>query len=119
MELGRTGVWSGALRFGDRGQALDAAQELEELGYGALWVPGGVGGDIFESVDALLGATTRVPVATGIVNLWMHTAEETAAAHAHLTAAHPDRFLLGLGVSHRPLVDAQSPGRYQAPLAAT
>ncbi len=118
MELGRTGVWSGALRFGDRGEALDAARELEELGYGTLWVPGGVGGDIFESVAALLEATTHVPVATGIVNLWMHTANETAAAHARLTAEHPDRFLLGLGVSHGPLVDAQTPGRYRAPLAA-
>ena len=117
MELGPVGIWSGALRFGDRGEAGDAARELEELGYGAVWIPGGAGGDIFDAVAVLLDATTRVTVATGIVNLWMHTPSETATAHARLTGAHPDRFLLGLGVSHAPLVDAQEPGRYRAPLA--
>jgi probable F420-dependent oxidoreductase len=118
MELGPIGIWSAALRYGDRGEAGAAARELEELGFGTLWVPGGAGGDIFSAVGALLEATTRVTVATGIVNLWMHTAAETAAEHARLTRAHPDRFLLGLGVSHAPLVDAQAPGRYRAPLAA-
>jgi len=119
MDLGPVGVWSAALRYGDRGEAGAAARELEELGYGTLWVPGGVGGDIFDAVAGLLDATTRVSVATGIVNLWMHPPSETAGAHARLTQAHPDRFLLGIGVSHAPLVDAQTPGRYRAPLAAT
>jgi len=81
-------------------------------------VPGGAGGDVFDAVGALLDATSRVTVATGIVNLWMHSPSETAGAHARLTEAHPDRFLLGIGVSHAPLVDAQEPGRYRAPLAA-
>ncbi len=118
MELGRLGVWSGALRYGDRGAAREATAELEELGYGAAWLPGGVGGDIFDAADALLGATTRMVVATGIVNLWMHEAAETAARHAALVGAHPGRFLLGLGVSHQPLVDANDPGRYRRPLEA-
>jgi len=118
MDLGAVGVWSAALRYGDRGEAVVAARELEELGYGTLWVPGGAGGDVFDAAGALLDATSRVTVATGIVNLWMHSPSETAGAHARLTEAHPDRFLLGIGVSHAPLVDAQEPGRYRAPLAA-
>ena len=119
MELGRFGVWSAALRYGDRGEARDAAAELETLGYGTLWLPGGIGGDIFDAVKALLDATRRVALATGIVNLWMHDVAEVATAHAQLTSAHPDRFLLGLGVSHALLVDANHPGRYRRPLAAT
>jgi probable F420-dependent oxidoreductase len=67
----------------------------------------------------VLDATRRVVVAPGIVNLWMHAASETAAAHHHLTREHPDRFLLGLGVSHAALVDAGHPGRYRHPRAAT
>jgi probable F420-dependent oxidoreductase len=118
VELGQLGVWSGALRYGDRAPAREAAAELEELGYGAAWLPGGVGGDIFDAVEALLGASTRMVVATGIVNLWMHDPAETAARYAGIAAAQPERFLLGLGVSHRPLVDANDPGRYQHPLAA-
>jgi probable F420-dependent oxidoreductase len=48
--------------------------------------------------------------------VWMHEPAETAARHAGIVAAHPGRFLLGLGVSHRPLVDANNPGRYRRPL---
>jgi probable F420-dependent oxidoreductase len=118
MDLGPIGIWSAALRYGDRAEAGAAAHELEQLGFGALWVPGGAGGDIFDGAAALLDATTTIPVATGILNLWMHTAAETAGGHARLTRAHPDRFLLGIGVSHAPLVDAQEAGRYRAPLAA-
>ena len=74
MELSGTGVWSGALRYGDRGDINEAAAELEALGYSAIWVPGGAGGDIFGDCSALLEATERVPVATGILNIWMHEA---------------------------------------------
>jgi len=114
---GGFGIWSAALRYGDRSEARDAAAELETLGYSVLWLPCGVGGDIFDASGALLDATTTAVVATGIVNVWMHDAAETAAAHHQLVGAHPGRFLLGLGVSHRPLVDHDAPGRYREPLA--
>ncbi|WP_030172369.1 LLM class F420-dependent oxidoreductase [Spirillospora albida] len=117
MELSGTGVWSQQLRYGDRAEAADAAAELEELGYTALWVPD-VGGPLFDAVGDLLAATRRAVVATGILNLWMHEPEDAAAAHAALTAEHGDRFLMGIGVSHAPLVDAQEAGRYRRPLAA-
>jgi len=42
-----------------------------------------------------------------------------AGSYAALTAEHGDRFLLGVGVSHAPLIDAGEPGRYRRPLAAT
>jgi probable F420-dependent oxidoreductase len=119
MDLRGTGVWSGGLRFGDRAAARDAAAELESLGFEAIWVPGGVGGDVFGDCTALLEATQRVAVATGILNLWMHTAAEVATGHADLTAAFPERFLLGIGVSHSALVDRDEPGRYQRPIAVT
>ena len=116
MNLGGVGIWSAALRYGDPGEVADAAAELEELGYSALWPPGGIGGPIFDTCASLLEATTRIAVVPGIVNIWMHGAAETAGAHARLVGAHPGRFLLGLGVSHQPLVDHGAPGRYRAPL---
>jgi probable F420-dependent oxidoreductase len=112
-----TGIWSAGLRYGDPVQTAEAAAELEELGYSALWIPD-VGGDVFEVVERLMAATKRATIATGILNLWMHSAEETADAHARLTAVHGDRFLVGIGVSHAMLIDAAEPGRYQKPLAA-
>ncbi|RAY14118.1 LLM class F420-dependent oxidoreductase [Actinomadura craniellae] len=117
MELSGVGIWSQQLRYGDRGEAADAAAELEELGFSALWVPD-VGGPVFDAVGRLLGATRRAVVATGILNLWMHEPADAAASYASLTAAHGDRFLMGIGVSHAPLIDAAEPGRYRRPLAA-
>jgi probable F420-dependent oxidoreductase len=116
-KLTGTGIWSGGLRYGDPAEAAEAATELDELGYTALWIPD-IGGDVFDVVERLMAATQTTTIATGILNLWMHPAEETAASHARLTAAHGDRFLVGIGVSHAPLIDAGEPGRYRQPLAA-
>ncbi len=112
-----TGIWAFQLRYGDPGQIAELAAELDELGYSALWVPD-VGGDLFDSVELLLRSTTRALAATGILNLWLHTPEETAAAHARITADLGDRWLVGIGVSHASFIDAASPGRYQRPLSA-
>ena len=114
--LSGIGTWSSALRYGDAGQAAELASELEELGYSTLWIPD-VGGNVFTSVSNLLEATTTTTIATGILNVWMHTPEETASAHARLTAEHGPRFLCGLGISHRPFVDhVNEPGTYQKPI---
>jgi probable F420-dependent oxidoreductase len=113
--LGRVGVWSRELRFhADRGEAAEAAAELEELGYGALWIPD-VGGDVLGAVDELLRATRTIPLATGILNIWMHEAAEVAAGTAAIEDDHPGRFTLGLGASHAAVVDAETPGRYARP----
>ena len=114
--LSGTGIWSGVLRYGDAGQAAALAAELEALGYSALWVPD-VGGDLFGAVGNLLGATTAATVATGILNVWMHTPDDSATEHARLTVEHGHRVVFGLGISHRPLIDrVNEPGTYQKPI---
>jgi probable F420-dependent oxidoreductase len=114
--LGRTGIWSGTLRYGDATRAAELAAELEGLGYSALWIPD-VGGDVFGPLAGLLAATSTATIATGILNVWMHTPEETAAEHARLTAEHGPRFLCGIGISHRPFIDhVNEPGTYQKPV---
>lgn len=118
MKLSGVGIWSSGLRYGHAAEAAEAAAELEELGYTALWIPD-VGGRVFDSVQNLLSATSRTVIATGILNLWMHEPADVAGSYSSLTAAHGDRFLLGIGVSHAPLIDSKSPGRYRKPLAAT
>jgi probable F420-dependent oxidoreductase len=113
---GTKGIWSAALRYGDPARIADAARELEELGYTTLWIPD-VGGDLWTPLTNLLAATTTATIATGILNLWMHTPEETAAQHAELTAAHGERFLCGIGISHRPFIDmVNEPGTYKKPI---
>ena len=118
MKLTGVGLWSSQLRYGNPGEAADAAAELDELGFTALWIPD-VGGPVLDSVDNLLSATTQTVIATGILNLWMHEPADVSARYAALTDTHGERFLLGIGVSHAPLIDSKEPGRYRKPLAAT
>lgn len=104
------------LRYGDTGRAAALATELEELGYGTLWIPD-IGGDVWTPLGKLLGATTRATIATGILNVWMHTPEEAAAQHARLVSAHGPRYMCGVGISHAPLIDhVNAPGTYRKPI---
>jgi probable F420-dependent oxidoreductase len=114
INLGKVGVWNAGLRFGDAREANEAAAEFEELGCGALWFPGYAHPGTLEVVGTLLRATTTIPVVTGIVNIWLEDSATIAAQDATLRAEHPDRFLLGIGVSHGPLIGE----RYERPLAA-
>ena len=117
-QLGRVGIWSTELRFhADRTEAVDAAAELEDLGYGALFIPD-VGGDVLGVVEELLGATRTIPLVTGILNIWMHEVAEVADGVAAIERRHAQRFLLGLGASHAEVVDADGPARYGRPLSA-
>ena len=114
MKLSGTGIWAHQLRYGEAPVVSDLAAELDELGYAALWIPD-VGGDVLAAVDTLLGATKRAVVATGILNIWMHEPSEVAAHRAAWSDDWKARFLLGLGVSHAPLIDHNNPGRYTKP----
>ena len=107
VDLGRVGIWSRELRYNpDRGARAAAAAELEDLGYGAIFIPD-AGGDVLGAVEHLLAATRRMPFATGVLNIWMHDPAEVARRRASLVARYgPRRFLLGLGSSHAPLVES-------------
>ncbi len=104
MDLGRIGVWSMELRFGDKAEGAAAAAELEDLGYGTLWVPGGIGGDVTGDLDHLLAATSKAMIATGILNVWKHEPTEIASWFNALPADKQGRVMLGLGISHAPLI---------------
>jgi probable F420-dependent oxidoreductase len=104
MELGRLGVWwSGSWRRDDRGG--DVAAELESLGYGALWSSGRFEPGIARHFERLISGTTHLVVASGIISIWVNDPGELSAEFDELDRLHPGRFLLGLGVSHDPLVD--------------
>ncbi|RCW46101.1 putative F420-dependent oxidoreductase [Halopolyspora algeriensis] len=93
-----------------------AAGELEELGYGSLWFGEAAGKEALTQAGALLAATQRLRVGTGIANIHARDAMAAEAGGRTLLAQHPGRFLLGLGVSHGPLVQHRS-GTYEKPLA--
>lgn len=94
--MGAVGIWAPWWLWEQEGERLgETAAELEELGFGTLWVANGPG--MLQTASRLLKATERLTVATGIVNIWVHPAEEVAAAYRQVEQEHPGRFLLGLG----------------------
>ncbi|HEX3812882.1 MAG TPA: LLM class F420-dependent oxidoreductase [Mycobacteriales bacterium] len=111
VDVGRIGVWLRS-SAASGSELVGTARELERLGYGAIWL-GGANGDL-RSAQAMLDATQRITVATGIVSMWTIPAQELAINHARVTAAHPGRFLLGIGASHEALVGE----RYRRPYSA-
>jgi probable F420-dependent oxidoreductase len=118
MHLQEVGVWAPELRAGDESARREAAAQLEELGFGALWFPGGAGDDSLDCAEVVLDATSQPVVATGITNIWTEEPEGVAAKHDRLASSYDHRFLLGLGISHRPLVNSVREGLYDKPYSA-
>ncbi|MDT4945876.1 MAG: hypothetical protein QOH14_2609 [Pseudonocardiales bacterium] len=105
-ELGRIGVWISAP------PSPELARGLDELGYGAIWIGGSQGGEL-EGVGRTLAATSRLTVATGIVNIWKDDPATIATSYHRLAAAYPGRFLLGVGAGH-----PEATSRYTMPYDA-
>jgi probable F420-dependent oxidoreductase len=116
QSLGRVGVWVGAGAVGQDPGGF--AARVERLGYGAVWVGGGnPDGHAFDLLERTLSQTRRLVVATGITNIWAWEPAALARRVTVLGAAYPGRFVLGLGVSHAPLVEGLG-HRYEHPLKA-
>ncbi|MET8360967.1 TIGR03620 family F420-dependent LLM class oxidoreductase [Micromonospora sp. NPDC005171] len=88
-----------------QGAAIDAATELEGLGYSRIWFSGGFGENVAPRFREILDGTTRIGVASGILSIWHSSPPEAAAFVQDAERAHPGRFLLGLGASHAVLVE--------------
>jgi probable F420-dependent oxidoreductase len=116
MDLGRVGLWTFQLDLQPASAARETVAELEELGYPAVWLPEAVGREPFVNSALLLGATERMVVATGIASVWARDAMSMAAGHLTLNEAFGGRFLLGMGVSHQPMVDFVRGHQYEKPL---
>jgi probable F420-dependent oxidoreductase len=107
IELGKVGIWRHASGF-----TPEVVAEVEALGYGTIWVGGSPPGDL-TVVEHLLDTTRHIAVATGIVNVWQDDAATVGASYHRITARHPGRFLLGLGIGH-----PEATREYQRPYAA-
>lgn len=115
FDLGRIGIWTGALDAHPTARAQDAARHLEQLGYSTLWIPEAVGREPFVSAANLLAATSSLKLATGIANIYARDPMTMAAGQKTLAEAFPGRFLLGLGVSHGHLVAGVRKHDYSKP----
>ena len=117
IQVGPIGIWTRQLEDHPAAKAQETARELEELGYGALWFGEAVGREALSNAGILLAGTKRIVVATGIANIYARDAVAMASGQKTLAEAYPNRFLLGLGVSHVPLVEQLRGHRYEKPVA--
>ena len=118
MEVGPIGIWTAQFDYQPAAKVREAAADLEQLGFGAIWFPESVGRESLTHAALLLGATSRIVIATGIANIYARDPVTTAAGQNTLAEACPGRFLLGLGVSHIPLVEQIRGHSYGKPLAS-
>src|SRR2546421_11437272 len=117
MDLARVGIWTFALDLQPTSRAREIAAEIEDLGYGAIWVPDAVGRDPLVHAALLLDATSRLAVGTGIAQIYGRDAMTMNAGWKTVSEAFPRRFVLGLGVSHQPMVEGLRGQTYGPPLA--
>ena len=113
--MGRVGLWSADFDLQPMSKAQEAIAEVEEMGYCAVWVPEAVLREPFASTALLLSATKKIVLATGIASLHARTAQTMNAGWKTVTEAFPDRFVLGIGVSHAPMVTGVHKGAYDKP----
>ena len=116
MRLTDLGVWAAT----DGLSAADAAafaKRVETWGYGTLWIPEATGREVFSASAWLLANTTCLIVASGIANIYARDSFSAAAAQKGLNEQSGGRFLLGLGVSHIPLVQGVRKHEYGKPVA--
>jgi probable F420-dependent oxidoreductase len=115
---GPTGLWLHELDIVPWSEGREIALELESLGYDTLWFPDAVGRDSLVAATLLLDATERIHAATGITPIYTRDAFAMNMGWRTIHAAHPDRFVLGLGVSHAPMVEGIRKAAYAKPLTA-
>ncbi|MEK7292193.1 MAG: LLM class flavin-dependent oxidoreductase, partial [Actinomycetota bacterium] len=115
LSLGKVGIWTFALDAQPMSKSQEAAAELESLGFHTLWIPEAIGREPFASAALLLSATKSLVVATGIASIHARTAATMQAGQKTLTEAFPERFLLGVGVSHHHMVKSLHKSVYERP----
>ena len=115
MQINKLGVWAATDHL-SASNAADFARRVEAWGYGALWIPEALGREVFSASAWLLAHTSALIVASGIANIYARDPLASAAAQKGLNEQSGGRFLLGLGVSHVPLVEVRKHA-YGKPLA--
>jgi probable F420-dependent oxidoreductase len=112
------GVWLGSIGIQPAKQERAAIARIEQLGYGAAWFgEGPANREAMSHAALLLQASERLVVATGIANIWARDAAAAINGANTLNEAYDERFLLGLGVSHAPIVNSRG-HEYRRPLTA-
>ena len=116
MKLGRLGVWYSTDKC-TAAQVADLARVVERNGYSAYWYPESRGYESMSIAGYLLSNSQKLIVGSSIANIYARDPFTARRGMASLNDLYGGRFILGLGVSHRPMVEGVRGHRYDKPLA--
>jgi probable F420-dependent oxidoreductase len=117
IDIGTWGIWTSLLDLHPTARVREVLAELDDMGWGAIWRPESTGRDALISSAQWLEWCPRMAVATGIAQTYARHPLTTNSAVRTIDEAHPGRFLLGLGVSHAPMVEGVRGLDYSTPLS--
>jgi probable F420-dependent oxidoreductase len=116
MQLGRLGVWYSTDKLGGPREIAAFAQRVERLGYDCLWYPESRGYESFSVAGFMLGDTKALKIGSSIASIYARDAFTSRRGMISLNALYGDRFILGLGVSHAPMVEKLRGHAYGKPV---
>jgi probable F420-dependent oxidoreductase len=114
MDIGKIGIWF-FLDGMNAAESVAFVRKVEKHGYGAMWIPEAVGREPFAHAAYLAAHTERLVFATGIANIYARDPITMSAASKTVAEVSNGRFLLGIGVSHKPLVNNLRGHSYDKP----
>ncbi|MBV9249368.1 MAG: TIGR03620 family F420-dependent LLM class oxidoreductase [Acetobacteraceae bacterium] len=118
MQLGRLGAWYSTDKLGGPQQIKEFAQSVERMGYDTLWYPESRGYESLSVGGFMLGNTTKLKLGSSIASIYARDAFTSRRGLLSLQALYGDRFILGLGVSHLPMVEGIRGHKYEKPVPA-
>jgi probable F420-dependent oxidoreductase len=116
-QVGRLGVWYGVDRLDGAGIGR-LLRTVEDLGYSTLWYPEAVGYESLSIATFMLANSTRLIIGSSIANIYARDPFTARRGLRTLSSLYDDRFILGLGVSHVPLVEGVRGHVYEKPVPA-
>lgn len=108
-----------AINVSAQPDAVALAQEAERLGFDAVYVPEGIRSDAVSVLGLIAGATTRIGIGAGVMEIPARTPAMTALTAATLDALSGGRFRLGLGVANAYISEDWHGVPFDRPLART
>jgi probable F420-dependent oxidoreductase len=118
MQLGRLGVWYSTDKLGGPAQIKDFVGTVERLGYNTLWYPESRGYESLAVAGFMLANTAKLKLGSSIASIYARDAFTSRRGLLSLQALYGDRFILGLGVSHVPMVEGVRGHKYDKPVPA-
>jgi probable F420-dependent oxidoreductase len=118
MQLGRLGIWYSADKLGGARHVSEFVKTVEGLGYDTLWYPESRGYESFTIGGYMLSQSTKLKIGSSIASIYARDAFTSRRGMISLNELYGDRFILGLGVSHMPMVEGIRGHTYEKPLPA-